>query len=505
VAGAGALGCSDPATADARDAGASEGEDLGSGADTGPTDGRVDAGDGPAIASYCAERARRYFDYLQRCYGEQAYPESQRAELVGRVEGRCRFAERAVREGRLAYDPAAAQRCLARIATESCVLEATPPACEGIFTGLVRGGGACYPEESRVFAVGVSACAAGRCEVADDRCPGTCVAAPAVGESCANVDCGRDGFCDGEAICQPRRGQLEPCRGRNQCSPGLVCGPGARCVPLVEREDEACGPERACPGVTICVDARCVARVAVGEPCVLNLHCPDDALCVTAPESGQRVCVERPVEGEACDDDLRCASGLTCQGGTCAELPVEGEACVSGRCASGLFCERQEGGDARCRALRTRGESCASGGGQSSEACAEGLFCTRALTCQPPGGPGEACNVFQVGSCEDGLWCERATGTCRAPAAEGAPCNPAWETACADGLGCACGQANRDDCRHPVREPVATDTCAPLAPVGDACFRSAECATGFCSFDPGAPASTPGVCVDPDGRACLPP
>ena len=157
-----------------------------------------------------------------------------------------------------------------------------------------------------------------------------------------------------------------------------------------------------------------------------------------------------------------------------------------------------------CQALAGHDEACMVFGYPESSACVEGLFCTEAGTCAPPGDVGEPCNVFDTRTCIEGLYCSRATGLCAAPAGEDNLCNPFWPDTCAEGLGCRCGLEDRGPCGSSSgRGPIATDTCKPRVVTGEPCFRAYECESLRCEFDQEAPSTTPGQCIEV-APPCLP-
>ncbi len=503
-----------------RDAG---GEDAGSASDAASVDPGADAAldggviESTAIANYCKETASAYFSWLQHCYGAQGYPDSKRSEQVARLEMSCLYAERAVADERLRYDGMQATRCLATIDTSSCVGEfLDDEACRGLFAGLVPPGGDCYPMEGRIFMVGSETCSAGFCEVAGT-CPGSCVPFAAREESCEGTRCGPEDYCDpAERRCRARKQSGERCGDdAGDCLSDLICRDGTEriCVAVARNEGDPCGAETVCGGPSVCVEGRCRSRSELGKPCTLPTHCPVGAVCARDPEAGERVCLTPRGEGGSCTEGgAQCQAPLICamvseEGiGVCSVDPSPGldAPCDDGICAAGYWCKHEAVGDQGvCKAMGEQGEPCFNLGVPDYTACRDGLYCTEAETCEPPGELGDPCSLFDAFSCVAGLWCSRETGQCVRPGGEDSACNPAWQTSCGEGLGCACGLLDREACGSISRAPSATDRCQPkVADDGD-CYRSDECESLNCQFDHELPSSTPGKCI-PEAQLCLP-
>ncbi len=469
-----------------------------------------------SLAAYCANRAARGYDFLQTCFGRENYPETRRADYVSGLEARCMQVATALSAGRLAYDGVQAARCVSALDPSDCVQANQDEACLSVFEGRVEAGGDCYPEESLVYLVGVAACRGGFCQE-QQACPGTCVAFPARGSACPDQVCGPDDYCDDtEMRCKARLGAGEACEGQ-PCVEGAVCGDpdgsgSSRCVARVRSASEPCDANHQCPPPVQCIEGRCTQEVGLGDPCVGNFNCPEGAFCMSGEaDASERRCRMPSAADGPCDRDEHCQAGLGClvsagSAGRCAVLPGAGETCLMGRCRAGASCRRADGDDpteGTCRLRVGEGEACP-GVAPDSTLCSDGLFCTEQRTCELPGALGEPCNVFELESCEAGLWCSRETGTCLAPAAQGAACNPVLAPSCAAGLGCACGLEDTGLCNSHAREPSATDTCQPLRGTDAECYRYNECASADCILD--FDAETAGRCAPPpiDEPLCLP-
>ncbi|MBX3250059.1 MAG: hypothetical protein KF901_22970 [Myxococcales bacterium] len=425
-------------------------------------DGSVDAGavEPVTLTSYCERRAASYYEFLARCFGDDLYTEARRESFTAEIAARCQAASGAVEAGRLRYDGFAAARCLDAVRAPDCVTSVDPRSCREVFEGLVEPGGACWPEESIVFLVGVSACREGYC--ADTAsCPGTCARLPGTGEPCPDGACPRDHLCSMARGCLPLPGPGEPCLEGN-CRDDAACA-GDTCRRLATSPDDACGDEVVCrPPISICVRGTCRARVEAGEACRLAVHCPDGTICRDG------TCLARALEGEPCAADVECAPGLFCpfEGRTCARVPSIGEPCPDLRCTSDASCWRFEDDDElRCRARVGLGGDCADG----FDLCAEGTYCSAARICEGEGALGESC------------WAVRP---------------------CAEGLGCRCTAREVEACATSQQDDG--DTCQPLVADGGPCFNYIECASRDCDLEVSTGPAVPGQCRAGTPPVCLP-
>lgn len=463
-------------------------------AEVDPDAGPDAALDGSATASaltleaYCQAFAAWYHPYLQRCYGSEPYPDERAAGLIAQWTERCEYAAGGVDAGRLSFDGEAAARCAAALPELACFIEfAGLPACQGVFTGNVAVDDACYADETRFFGIFADSCRGGLC--LGDSCPQACEALPALGAACLEGRCAPAQYCDADNHCRERIAEGEPCDDA-QCAAGLWCAKtqsGRRClVPLPD--GAACGPETACAGPGVCASGVCTLQVAASGPCLSSRNCSGDQHCEIAPDAYQGTCVPPGTTGATCNRDSACAAGYYCatagaNAGTCQPLIAIAMSCAgAGRCVEGAYCRfSDDTPDGVCAARVGDGQDCLVYGNiPEQRACLDGLFCTEDGTCHPQGGASEPCAAFVTGSCAEGLFCSRETGTCLAPAAQGAQCNPQWASTCQAGLGCACGQADYATCASTPRTSTPTDTCQPLLGLGDACKRDAECESKAC-------------------------
>ena len=403
------------------------------------------------LSTFCARLAAQGHDYLLECFGFSG----ERMAYIERAVSRCEAAASGVAAGRLAYDGAAAARCVAESRAEGCFTRVST-ACDDALVGLVEPGGECYSGESSFT------CRDGACVTTDNVCPGTCVALPEIGAPCLDgAGCGPGAVC-----LQNGRCGLLPAPGE-ACASGM-CAPGATCVVdtcrrLATHGEEPCDDETVCPfPVTICVRDRCRTRVDFGEPCQLPLHCPAGSIC------RDRTCRAAAVEGEACVADRECVSGLHCaftEPRTCVPFAEIGAPCQPIPCTPGASCVFDEAtGANRCRARVGLDESCA----DSFDLCAEGLYCTDARVCRPPGARGESC------------WAVRP---------------------CEEGLGCHCAAQRVDACETSQQDDG--DTCQPLVSDGGPCFTFTECASLYCDLGGSESPTEAGRCA-PFSPACLP-
>ncbi len=158
----------------------------------------------------------------------------------------------------------------------------------------------------------------------------------------------------------------------------LVCAPGSECTlgldlcgecrPLAAA-DGACGDAAethvTCGAGASCEDGRCVARVAVGDPCTPDDRCVIGARCDEA--LGLCVGPQYVGLGESCDQTRRCPYKSHCAG-VCVEDAMLDEGCATTSCASG-WCGAAE----TCEVLLVSGATCASSAQCSSGLCLDGL------------------------------------------------------------------------------------------------------------------------------------
>ena len=324
----------------------------------------VGGSDAGSLTDLCADSASAYFARLVRC-GELTRALADLYQPVF-VEQCPASIPPGVADGRIVFDAAAVQQCLARASAASCLEE--PPNCN-ILRGTVTAGGSCFEnaECEEAFSCDTSS-----------TCPGTCIARVAVGQQpSATQECVKsaflsNGLCTALAMTGQACGNLL-CADPNVCSPQNLCAP----VPLMRGLNESCA----------------------GAPCGQGLQCVND------------VCVARVAENGACDVMRRCQDGLRCAGNVCVVVRygVAGAACADGgdACRTGFFCD-----GSTCAALRGVGGACA-----DSE-CSPELFCAMG-TCKAPGVLNEACSATL--RCGDEFFCA-ASGVCASRKPAGAQC-----------------------------------------------------------------------------------
>lgn len=152
---------------------------------------------------------------------------------------------------------------------------------------------------------------------------GVCVTEPREGESCAEVGCSEDLWCDGNAICRARAAKDQPCYDQ-PCAEGLVCSDAFACI-----EPPAAGQPCAqgeCEAGAFCdftvAFPTCVAGAAVAEPCSGHRQCAS-GYCPAG------YCDHPPQRGESCERTLVCAIGTSCDGSVCRASVTHGPAvCV---------------------------------------------------------------------------------------------------------------------------------------------------------------------------------
>lgn len=152
-----------------------------------------------------------------------------------------------VEDGRIRYDGAKAEACVAAIAALGCSGEDGRfersfgrgiASCDAMAAPLVDDGGACSSHRE---------CKSALCN-AQDEAQGVCIPLASEGQACIGV-------------------------GNWSCRPGLYCA--GTCKPLV----------------------------ALGAPCEYHIECGDDRLC------GQDGCEAERLDGAACDNDEQCTGG----------------------------------------------------------------------------------------------------------------------------------------------------------------------------------------------------
>lgn len=290
--------------------------------------------------------------------------------------------------GRIIYDAAAADACLAGLDALACTdrwyvygTVSSPSeqvaACAAVVQGTVPIGETCYSGDDCDGAGQTSIC-----EFSADGCSGVCVALPAVGETCGPPEspyqgCALGTYCAPDSsTCQPRTADGGACTGHDECRVGHGCF------------DSVCGPP--------------VATVSSGAACVANFQCPEfdqplgEACTGEGTDDPPYRCQPRIAENQVCnpENSSLCQLGTVCTdagaGPVCVAIPDDGESCaITGFC-NGFF---------------------------------TGHWCDEASICRPPGAAGEACGVPSpfATNCQPGLAC--VAGICEPLRAAGASCD----------------------------------------------------------------------------------
>jgi hypothetical protein len=356
----------------------------------------------------------------------------------------CSSGRAAVEAGRLVYDPVKAKACALLTVgacgnTEALAYGTRPQnlrstACVGVLSGTLALDDECHPDSTNY----ADECAQGFC--APSACPSTCTAYAEAEEACDGVTTICDPatlFCNAQNQCQAFLAPGEPCPGRDECAPGDVChgidDQTYLCTTPVAIGQDCDETNDVCAERAVCLDGKCTAKVALGEPCQYPDNCPEGAFC----------------------------------SGTCrAYVQVEGD-CSVDNCAPGLLCT-----DSVCVAEGHVGEGCP---------CEVGLWCDETSKCRAPGEVGDDCSMSVASSCPVPLFCHPQTLKCTELAAENESCSMAAATdSCEPGLHCVCTQ----DCATPL---TAAGTCEPRGAIDADCSVWHDCASGICTQQKCAP------------------
>lgn len=280
--------------------------------------------------------------------------------------------------GRLTWDAAAAERCLAGLQALRC--DAPGTSCAGLLAAAAAPGAACtHPgvpgDLLPLVAYQVDECTGpGTCPYA---CGATCPLPVPLGGSCEVSG----SYCVEGASCVAGSGTARTCLADGGA--GSACGgAGQYC-----RADHWCATAGGVPcpyGTSGCT---CRPDLAPGDPCTDSNQCPEPLRCADG------TCRARQgAEGQSCFtlDRPPCQGELCCLVaaagdlfGTCGPRRAAGEPCLGrGECADGLACR----GDGRCGAPAGAGGACVvvTSYQDSAAECAAGLACV-AGSCQPKG------------------------------------------------------------------------------------------------------------------------
>lgn len=347
-------------------------------------------------AAWCAARAQALCARDVRCgrvsVAGEATCRERRALECDQVATR-----RAVAEGRLQYLAGAALDCLNGYAQGSCVDE--PPACAGVFQGLVPPDGGCILD--------AECDPQGFCYLYDDQCPHRCRPWRPRWASCDGFSTRCDPATDtcttwdgGTArVCAPFEPLDAGCTSWDQCEATAACI-NNRCVKRQAGPGEGCGEVSAyplCTGEYFCrQDApvggvrppgTCQLRAGLGGTCVGSSSCLPSLRCSTVITTG--TCLPKAALGEGCVNYDDCEDGLYCDGRAqaCRPLPTDGGDCSNTgsfyRCAPGYSCVFSATGDDTCEGRRAEGDDCNYDGMCLSNECSFGTL--------PDGGFGGRC------------------------------------------------------------------------------------------------------------------
>jgi hypothetical protein len=400
-----------------------------------------------SAAGFCRAESDAHYQFKVRCEGWDPTHAVQRPAYWYAKE--CAPKGDAVEAGRMTYDRASAEACLAAYAVGGCpgVTYAEPrntlEACALAIAPAVPEGGECI--------TGADCVAPGSCASPDQTCPGHCVGAGALGATCDDfAQCGRGLWCDGTRTCAPRKGSGEPCATALECMENLTCD-GVSCS-YVAGEGESCATLVCDPFQPLYCDgagATCLAIPVYGQPCGNGAICAQGYYC----DPSNSRCYSRPTSPQL-------------EGGFCGfEIP----------CASGLWCDDTLGVPV-CKARRALGTSCA-----NANECLQPGWCDMsgsplAWTCTAPLVAGQPCSPEAGRPCSVGAWCHITAGiegTCESERDLGEPCGQFGESgySYADCSAGYCALANPGD---------LVGVCRELGAVGAHCTSPGECLSYDC-------------------------
>lgn len=199
------------------------------------------------------------------------------------------YLREAIAAGRVAFDGAAAARCIEGAEPENCAskLESAPD-CANLWTGAVPLGGACASRAE--------------CKTAETSC---------VFKS-DDAELGQ---------CMPNSEEGEACDFNRRCATGLVCtsdGEASTCVKLAAN-GEACAARFDCESYYCDPTGLCAPLRVAGEACLAEEDC-----YLSYCDTGTMKCAPRKGPGETCSMEGMCSSGpceMTTH--TCPPAPAE--------------------------------------------------------------------------------------------------------------------------------------------------------------------------------------
>jgi hypothetical protein len=294
------------------------------------------------LADFDAERRNAFCAYLTRCKAVATIDDCR-----AHYERRAVYSPNipaAVTAGKLRYDEAAAEDCIAAFHALSCdttrQTEDSLAACDVVFTGTLKEGEACGFD----------------LECTSDRC-----VKPTCELACCIGSCGPD-----RPV--PRIG--EPCT--FTCEPGAYCGSGDTCRALLP-EGAVCNDPSSCALGLYCANSGvCTAIPHLGEACELSICAEVNATC------SRGVCVEMRLPGESCVD-AGCSGFYECASdNVCRDYPTLGMPCAT-RCAGNSWCDISPGAGGECALQKRDGSSCVYNDECESHYCRSNTCATPAL------------------------------------------------------------------------------------------------------------------------------
>ena len=232
-----------------------------------------------------------------------------------------------VQAGVTRYDGKEAASCLAALRTSACTnsqLSVLADSCNSVFQGTRAAGASCFIDEE---------CASGNCNTTTclgtaNCCAGQCEATVPVGGDCsaAGAACVDSAFCmtgASPATCVARIAIGQPCVGFDVCVVGALC----QADPATGAMTCKTPPAQGQPCTTFCDDSRnycdptsgtCVPRLALGATCSASSSgCVVYANCTGTPPT----CVTRSSVGGPCSSPIDCIGGISCPNGVCVGEP----------------------------------------------------------------------------------------------------------------------------------------------------------------------------------------
>lgn len=285
--------------------------------------------------------------------------------------------DRAVAEGRVAYNPTGLPACLTALEQASCD-EVLFAECSGVFVGSKKTGESCVLDLE---------CADGQQCAVSGTCPGSCAPAGKAGGACSTYNRCAPGLSCQSELCVATAKLGEPCGADTRCqgygycsghdsgSPGNTGTCVARNELATSGQDEPCEAlgEPLCKEGFVCttrldgdvVVGSCQKPVASGAPCTFSTPdaCPEGEYCSITSAVGVKpatgVCQPQPKVGETCSFEgsrlATCESGSKCDldSKLCAATSHLGEpctkdsgcfsdTCVDGKCVPRVECEESE-------------------------------------------------------------------------------------------------------------------------------------------------------------------